>query len=125
MTVVPLMANCPVLPAGAQISVFQHARLPTAHHEEPGHAEASPEGARLQGAANQVWLDGESAGTLGGQTDTEQGVDPNRHVPVHAAPPPGVQSPDENPAWLTNSSVTSRASRVPPFKQIPPPPANP
>ena len=98
VTVVPLIENCPVLLAGAQISVFQQDRFPTAHHEEPGHATASPAGAWLQGAANQVWLDGESAGTLGGQAESEHGVDPNRHVPVQAAPPPGLQSPEEKPA---------------------------
>src|SRR5882672_2757699 len=124
LTAAPLIANCAVLLAGAQISVFQQDRLPAAHQAEPGQL-ASPAGAWLHGAANHVWLDGESAGALGGQADTEQGVDPNRQVPVHAAPPPGLQSPEENPAWLTNSSVTSRASSVPPLRQIPPPPANP
>jgi len=93
--------------------------------KEPGLLAASDAAADEQGAANQVRLFGESAPALGGQACSEQGVDPNRHVPPQLAPPPEAQVPDEKPAWLTNSRVTSRASRVPPLRQTPPPPANP
>ena len=50
---VPLIANCPVVVLGAQISRFQQARSPTGHQAEPGQL-ASPAGAVAQGAANHV-----------------------------------------------------------------------
>jgi hypothetical protein len=73
-----LIANCPVpLGAGAaQIKTFQHDRSPTVHHVEAGQF-ASPTGAWLHGAENQLWLEGESVGALGGQAEIEQGVEPN------------------------------------------------
>src|SRR3981081_4853681 len=119
------MAIWPVLVAGAQINMLLHARSPAVHQADPGQLAASPAGAAEQGAANQVRLLGESAPPLGGQTDTEHGVEPNWQGAAQAAPPPAAQVPDEKPAWLTNSSVTSRASSVPPLRQIPPPPATP
>src|SRR5713226_9065967 len=119
----PVIAICPVLLAGAQMSRSWQARSPAGHHAEPGQLAASRDGADEQGAANQVRLLGESAATLGGHTCSEQGGDPNDPAPL--PPPPAAQVPDENPAWLTNSRVASRASRVPPLRQIPPPPRNP
>src|SRR6266851_6691653 len=50
---VPVIANCPVLLLGAQMSRFQHARSPTGHQADPGQL-ASPVGAWAHGAANQV-----------------------------------------------------------------------
>jgi hypothetical protein len=62
-----LIASCPVLVAGAQIARFQQDRSPTGHQADPGQLVASRAlGAVEQGAANQVRLLGESAGTLGG-----------------------------------------------------------
>jgi hypothetical protein len=53
-------------------------------------------------------------------------VEPNWQVAdEQLAPPPAAHVPVEKPAWLTNSMVTSWASSSPPFKQMPPPPANP
>src|ERR1700694_830632 len=115
------MATCPVLLAGAQISTLAQERSPAGRHQEdPGQLAASPAGAAEHGAANHVRLLGESAAALGGHADSEQGVEPNWQLLAHAAPPPGLQSPDEKPAWLTNSRVTSRASKVPPLRQMPP-----
>src|SRR6185437_1089614 len=106
--------------------MFQQERLPTGHQADPGQLAASDAaGAVAHGAANHVRLLGGSAPALGGQTDREQGVEPKRHGAAQLAPPPTAQVPDEKPAWLTNSIVTSRASRVPPLRQMPPPPANP
>src|SRR3989441_3881964 len=122
----PLIATSPVLAAGAQIKSFQQARSPTGHQAEPGQLE-SPVGAWEHGAANQVKPPpAESAAALGGQAEIEQGVEPNwQVVAAQAAPPPAAHVPVEKPAWLTNSSVTSRASSSPPLRQIPPPPAKP
>src|SRR5207247_9604166 len=116
----------PVWLAGWKISRFRQARSPTGHQLEPGQV-ASPLGADEQGAANQVYPPpAESAAALGGQADSEQGVDPNRQLPpVQLAPPPAAHVPVEKPAWLTNSSVTSLASSSPPLRQMPPPPAKP
>src|ERR1700693_1063931 len=118
LALAPLIAICPVLLD--QINRFMHARSPLVHQPGPGQLE-SPVGAWLHGAANQVRLDDER-GALGGHAEIEQGVEPNWQAPVQGvAPPPTVQSPEEKPALLTNSRVASCASRVPPFKQIPPP----
>src|SRR6267142_6593974 len=97
------MANCPVLLAGAQSRRFQQARSPTGHQAEPGQAAASAPAADAHGAASQVRLFGESEPALGGHAESEQGVEPKRHVPPQLAPPPAAQVPDEKPAWLTNS----------------------
>src|SRR5712671_6789825 len=102
------MASWPVLLAGAQSRRFQHARSPTGHQAEPGQLAASAAAADAHGEANQVRLFGESAPALGGQDCTEHGVDPKRQVPPQLAPPPAAQVPEEKPAWLTNSMVTSR-----------------
>src|ERR1700687_192086 len=112
------------------MSRFWQARSPAGHHDPEQLVSWVPTaaGACEQGAANQVLQRSGASGSasaLGGQTEIEQGVDPNWQLPAHAAPPPAAQVPDENPAWLTNSSVMSRASRVPPLRQMPPPPANP
>src|SRR5216684_8340765 len=111
----PVIAICPVLLAGAQMSRSWQARSPAGHHAEPGQLAASPLGADEQGAANQVRLLGESAPALGGQAAIEHGADPNWPL----VPPAAAQVPDENPAWLTNSRVTSRASKVAPLRQMP------
>src|SRR6266852_6908032 len=104
------------------MSRFEQARSPAGHQEAPPRQlAASPAGAVEHGAASQVKLLGESAPALGGQADSEQGTDPNWHEPAHTAPPPTAHVPDENPAWFTNSMVTSRASSVPPPRQTPPP----
>src|ERR1700686_2795828 len=119
------MAIWPVPPEGAQISSFQHERSPTGHQADPGQLAASAAAAAEHGAENHVRLLGGSAPALGGHTEIEHGVDPNWQGAAQLTPPPAAQVPDEKPAWLTNSSVTSRASRVPPLRQMPPPPANP
>src|SRR5207253_10621536 len=123
---VPLIAIWPVLLAGAQIKRFQQARSPLGHHVEPGQL-ASPAGACEHGAANQVYPPpAESATALGGHAEIEHGVDPNWQVAAaQFAPPPAAHVPVERPAWLTNSIVTSWASSMPPFRQMPPPPAKP
>src|SRR6266849_2789121 len=100
---------------------FEQARSPAGHQEVPPRQLAASAGAFEHGAASQVRLLGESAPALGGQGDSEQGGDPSWHVPAHVAPPPTAQVPEENPDWLTNSIVTSRASSVPPPRQTPPP----
>src|SRR5256884_4415229 len=122
----PLIATSPVWAAGAQIKRFQQARSPPGHQAEPGQLE-SPVGAWEHGAANQVKPPpAESAAALGGHAEIEQGVEPSwQVVAAQAAPPPAAHVPVEKPAWLTDSSVTSRASSPPPFRQIPPPPAKP
>src|SRR5438094_648214 len=113
-----MIAICPVLLAGAQTSRFQHARLPTGHQVDPGQLGSelplTGGGAAEQGAANQVLPPAVagSATALGGQAEIEQGVEPNWQVPPpQEAPPPAAHVPVEKPAWLTNSRVTSRASR--------------
>src|SRR5579859_3292760 len=122
----PLMVIWPVLVAGAQISSFQHERSPAGHQADPGQLAASaPAGALEHGDANHVRLFGASAPAFGGHGLSEHGVEPNWQEPPQLVPPPAAQVPDENPAWFTNSSVTSRASSVPPFRQMPPPPAKP
>src|SRR5579859_3184187 len=122
----PLIAICPVLVAGAHTSSFQQERSPTGHQADPGQLAASAAaGAPEQGDANHVRLFGESAPALGGHALSEHGVEPNLQEPPQLAPPPAAQVPDESPAWLTNSSVTSRARSVPPLRQMPPPPAKP
>src|SRR5712692_216413 len=112
------------------MSRFEQARSPAGHHDPEQLVSWVPVagGACEHGAANQVLPPSVASGSaraLGGQTETEQGVDPNWHVPAQAAPPPAAHVPDENPAWLTNSSVTSRANKIPPLRHRPPPPANP
>ena len=94
----PLMAISPVLVAGAQIRTFEHERSPAVHQADPGQLAESPVGAFEHGAANQVRLLGESAPALGGQADTEHGVEPNWHGAAQLAPPPAAHVPDENPA---------------------------
>ena len=75
----PLILNCPVLLAGAQIRRLVQDRSPAGrHHEDPGQLAASPAGAFEQGAANQVRLLGESAVVLGGQASNEHGGDPEK-----------------------------------------------
>src|SRR5258708_2700503 len=118
------MAICPTLLAGAQISTLVQERSPAGRHQVdrgPRQLAASPAGALEQGAANQVRLLGESAPAFGGHGDSEQGGDPNWQGAEQRVPPPTAHVPEENPAWLTNSSVTSRASKVAPLRQIPPP----
>src|SRR5216684_5785412 len=102
---------------------FVHALSPAGHQEAPPRqlAASAAAGAFEHGAASQVRLLGESAPALGGQGESEHGADPNWHEPAHTAPPPTAHVPDENPARLTNSMVTSRASSVPPPRQRPPP----
>src|SRR2546427_673380 len=109
---------------------FEQARSPAGHHDPEQLVSWVPAagGACEQGAANQVLPPSgarASASALGGQIEIEHGCDPNWQVPEQAAPPPAEHVPDENPAWLTNSRVTSRASKIPPLRQMPPPPANP
>src|ERR1700674_2675048 len=103
------MAIWPVVLEGAQISRFQQARSPFGHQAEPAQAAASPPGAWLRGAANQVNPppDG-SAAAFGRHAVIEHGVDPNWQLtPTQAAPPPAAHVPLENPAWLPNSRGTS------------------
>src|ERR1700686_2681562 len=61
----PVMANCPVLLEGAQINTFQHARSPTVHQADPGHAAASAAPAPPHRPVNQGSLGGCGAATLG------------------------------------------------------------
>src|SRR5438477_7279496 len=126
LTEVPLIAISPVFAAGAQINRFQQARSPDGHQADPGQL-ASPAGAEEHGAANHVYPPpAESAGVLGGQAEIEQGVEPNWQEAIeHVTAPPAAQLPEEKPARLTNSSVTSRARSSPPLRQMPPPPTNP
>src|SRR4029077_5475498 len=112
------------------MSTFWQARSPAGHHEPEQLVSWVPVagGAAVHGAANQVLPPSGASGSaraLGGQTEMEHGVDPNAHVPADGVPPPAAKDPEETPAGLTNSSVTSRASRIPPLRQMPPPPANP
>src|ERR1700686_1793992 len=112
LTAAPVSEICPVLPGAAQISRFEQALSP-GWHQDPGPRQLASPGFGLpeHGAANQVRLLGESAGVFEG--------DPTWQVPTQLAPPPDPQVPDENPAALTNSRVTSCASRVPPLRQSP------
>ncbi len=114
------MAIWPVAEAGWESSRFQQDRSPVGHQLDAPRQLASGGlalGSCEQGAANQL---NEVS------TRLPAGSLPNSHNPVEQpAPPPAAQVPVENPAWLTNSMVTSRASKAPPFKQMPPPPANP
>src|SRR6267143_2781127 len=123
LTAAPLSPICPLLGRAApQMSRFEQDRSPAVHQAEAGQLAASSAlGAVVQGAANQVRLLGASAATFGGQARSEHGADPNWQAPVQFAPPPAAHVPDENPAELTNSSVTSRARMIPPPRQMPPP----
>ena len=114
----PLRLICPVLLAGAQMSWLEQERSPAWHHADPGQLVLGGLGTSVQGEANQVRLLGGSAGGLAG-------FDPNWHGLAQFPPPPTAQVPDEKPAVFTNSMVTSRARRVLPPRQMPPPPGKP
>src|SRR5260370_3456867 len=101
-----------------QSNTFRHARSPLVHQPGPGQL-ASPAGAELHGAANQLRLDDER-GAFGGQAEIEHGVEPNWQGALQAAPPPAVQSPAVKLAWLTNSGGVACARGSPPFTQMPP-----
>ena len=101
------------------MSWFVQERSPSVHHAEPGQLALGGLGTAAQGAANH------DSGLPGGSVTGLVGSDPSLHGLVQSPPPPATQELDENPAAFTNSSVTSRASKVAPPRHIPPPPANP
>src|ERR1700680_3230601 len=103
---------------GAQMSWLVQDRSPFLHHSGAEVQLVGRTGATPHGAENQVRLFGGSAAALAGS-------EPNLHGLAQLPPPPAAQVFDENPAAFTNSSVTADARRVPPLRQIPPPPANP
>src|SRR2546421_9963344 len=115
-----MIAICPVLLAGAQTSMFQHARLPAGHQVDPGQlgSELPLTGgeAAEQGAANQV-LPPAVAGAatvLGGEAEIEQGGEPNwQGPPPPAAPPPPPPGAGAKPARLAEPRGTTPATRPP------------
>src|SRR5207245_1159588 len=70
-------------------------------------------------------VDGAEQPGLGGGSDDRDLSRVAPRCPAEQVPPPAADLPVDKPRWLTNSRGTSRASRSPPVRPTPPPPAKP